>query len=240
MNRTRTLALLIILLIVSAILTQVVGAVLAPAPLQVNGNSTNVNVLPANLYWSRVYGGKQDDRAFDAVTTDNGFLIVGSSKSIVPNTIVGWALRLDNDGNAVWNRTFLEAAGTELRFAINLTDGFLLVGNEFLPSGITNGYVAKIDTYGNIVWKTIIGQNQTDELYSAFSTQDGYVLLGFASSDGGAQSAAWVIKIDLNGGVVWNKTYTPTSDTVAKAGVLSPDGDYIVAGYTNSRFNRQL
>ena len=52
-------------------------------------------------------------------------LVVGSSKSIVANTTVGWALKLDREGNLVWNKTFLEGFGTELRYAVNLTDGFL-------------------------------------------------------------------------------------------------------------------
>jgi hypothetical protein len=114
------------------------------------------------------------------VTAGDGYLAVGSTKSIVPNTIVGWALRLDSDGNTVWNKTFLEGSGTELRYAINLTDGFLLVGNEFLPSGGINGYVAKIDDQGNLFWQTIIGNNQTDEFYSAIAVSDGFVLLGLS------------------------------------------------------------
>jgi hypothetical protein len=73
-----------------------------------------VVVLPANVIWEKTYGGAADDRAFYAVTAGDGYLVVGSSKSIEPNATVGWALRLDKDGNAVWNQTFLEGSGTEL------------------------------------------------------------------------------------------------------------------------------
>ena len=151
------------------------------------------------------------------------------------NTTVGWALMLDSEGNALWNKTFLEGSGTELRFALNLTAGFLLVGNEFLSSGGINGYVAKIDNQGTLLWQTIIGGNQTDEFYSAIASPDGFVLLGLSSQNGGGTSLGWVVKIDPDGNVIWNKTYSFAQDTITKTGVLAPDGDYMVAGYTDIR-----
>ena len=162
-------------------------------------------------------------------------LVVGSSKSIEPNTIVGWALRLDSEGNVVWNKTFLEGSGTELRYAINLTDGFLLVGNEFLPSGDVNGYVAKVDSEGAILWSKVIGGEKTNKLFSAIATPDGFVLVGLTSSSGNGDSEAWVVKIDETGSIVWNKTFGNSGDTAARTGVLAPDGDYMVAGYTASQ-----
>ncbi|HYA77451.1 MAG TPA: hypothetical protein VEF91_01920, partial [Verrucomicrobiae bacterium] len=40
---------------------------------------------------------------------------------------------------------------------------------------------------------------------------------------------------DANGNVIWNNTYGNATDTAATAGVLAPNGDYTVAGYTNPR-----
>ena len=233
MNRTKTLAAILLVLAISGILALVVNAAQAPQTLQVNGASTNVNVSPASLIWSKVYGGPEDDRLYSMITAGDGYLAVGSSTSMLANTTVGWALRLDSDGNAAWNKTFLVGSGTELRYAINLTDGFLFVGNEFMSSGGINGYVAKIDDQGNLLWQTIIGNNQTDEFYSAIAASDGFVLLGLSSNNGGNQPQAWVVKINLDGNVIWDNTYSFAQDTVAKSGILSPDGDYMVAGYTD-------
>ena len=65
-----------------------------------------------------------DDRAFFAVPAGDGYLVVGSTRSIVVNTTVGWVLKLDENGNEVWNKTFLEGFGMELRYAVNLTRWF--------------------------------------------------------------------------------------------------------------------
>ena len=88
----------------------------------------------------------------------------------MPNSTVGWALMLDGEGNAVWNKTYLEGSGTELRYAINLTDGFLFVGNEFFASGEVNGFVVRTDSQGTPVWNTTLGTGEgVNKLFSAIS-----------------------------------------------------------------------
>ncbi|MGD0405717.1 MAG: hypothetical protein ABSB10_03605 [Candidatus Bathyarchaeia archaeon] len=233
MNPNRAIKILVLLLAVLIILTVSISAFENPSSPKLDG--TSVSVLPANVIWEKTYGGASDDRAFYAVPAGDGYLVVGSTKSIVPNATVGWALRLDKDGNAVWNKTFLEGSGTELRYAINLTDGFLLVGNEFLPSGDVNGYVVKIDIQGTPIWNTTVGGEGVNKLFSAIAAQDGFVLVGSTSYDTNGDSHAWVVKLDLNGNVAWGKTYGNAVDTVARTGVLAPDGNYVVAGYTNPR-----
>lgn len=198
---------------------------------------TSVSVSPANVIWKKEYGFVgDDDRAYSALPVGNGYLVVGSFESNETGVTVGWALRLDADGNVIWNQTFLDGSGIELRCAFNLTDGFLLVGNEFLPYGDENGYAAKITSQGALIWQTpIVGGENVNKLFSAIATQDGFVLLGLTFSNANGKSNSWVVKIDTKGNVVWNKNYGNTTDTAATNGVLAPDGNYMVAGYANSR-----
>jgi hypothetical protein len=205
-----------------------------PPKLKVDDNAS-VSVLPANVIWEKTYGGAGDDRAFNLVPVGDGYLVVGSSTSIVSNTTVGWALRLDRSGNPVWNKTFLEGYGTELRYAVNLTDGFLLVGNQFLASGDVNGYVARIDSQGNLLWSTLVGGGKTDKLFSGIATADGYVVFGSTSSYGNESSAVWVVKLDSNGNILWNKTYGQAVDGTLRAGALAQDGGCVMAGYTDAK-----
>lgn len=234
MNQVKTVKTIVALLAVLIILTISVSAAQTPIPLKVD-NDTLVNVLPANVIWEKTYGGVADDRAFYTIPADDGYLVVGSSTSIVANATVGWALKLDREGNVVWNKTFLEGFGTELRYAVNLTDGFLLVGNEFLASGDVNGYVARIDNQGTLLWKTIIGGEKTDKLFSGIATQDGFAVFGLTCSYGNGQSAAWVVKLSGDGNVVWSKTYGQSAECAARTGVSVPYGDYVVAGYTDTK-----
>jgi hypothetical protein len=231
MRQDRAFQILILLLALAIILTVSINATDNASPATLD--STSISVLPAKVIWEKTYGGTADDRAFYAVPAGDGFLIVGSSKSIKQDTIAGWVLRLDKDGNVVWNQTFLEGSGIELRYALNLTDGFLLVGNVFSASGDVNGYVARIDNQGTLLWKTQMGGEKTDKLFSAIGAPDGFVLFGLTYSYGNGGSAAWVVKLDANGNVIWNKTYGGATDDAARSGVLAGDGDYLAAGYTN-------
>ena len=193
----------IAILAVFTILTVSVSAAQTPQPLRVDSD-TLVSVLPANVLWEKTYGGSADDRALHALPVGDGYLVVGSTKSMAPNATSGWAIKLNGDGEAVWNRTYLEGQGSELRYALNLTDGYLFVGNQFLANGDTNGYVVRTDTQGAPVWKSILGGEKTDKLFSGFATPDGFVVMGLSYSYGN-DSASWVVKLDKNGVAVGTK-----------------------------------
>jgi hypothetical protein len=231
MRRIRAVQFTGLLLILAITLTVDINAMDNSAPKKLD--NSNVSVLPAKLIWQKTYGGAGDDRAFGAVPAGDGYLVVGSTKSIVPNATVGWVLRLDSSGNAVWNQTFLEGNGTEIRCAVNLTDGFLLVGNEFLASGDINGYVAKIDNQGTIIWNTTVGVEKIDKLFSVIATSDGFVVFGSTYSYGNGEADVWAVKLDANGSVVWSKAFPEGVDSAARTGVYASDGDFLLAGYAS-------
>jgi hypothetical protein len=199
-------------------------------------NSEPMNLLKANVLWEKTYGGAGDDRAFYATTTADGFVVVGSSTSFEQDKPVAWVLKLDREGNTLWNQTFSEGAGSEFRSVLDLDDGFLLVGNVFLPSGDTDGYVAKIDAEGKLSWNVTLGGGKVDKLFSAVETQDGFVLVGLTHSFGN-DSEVWVVKVDSDGSEVWNKTYGGTMEDAGRAITSTEGNHYVVAGYTNSMGN---
>ncbi len=188
-----------------------------------------------SLVWEKTFGGTADDRAFYASATDNGVLVVGSTRSIIADQTVAWALRLDGDGNLLWNKTYPAGAGSEFRCIINLPDGFLLVGNMF-PSGVEpNGYVVKIDGQGNSQWNITLSKEKINRLFGAVKAQDGFVLAGLTqASEGDGNADAWLTKIDNNGQIVWNKTFGWSNDDAARAVATADGNTFFVAGYTDS------
>jgi hypothetical protein len=231
-NQNKTLKIVLAFLALLIVLTICFSVIQTPLSLKVS-DGTLVSVSPANLFWEKTYGESSDDRALSAVPSDEGYLVVGSSRSMVANTTVGWALKIDGSGNQIWNKTFLKGFGTELRYAVNLTDGYLLVGNQLLASGEVNGYVAKISSQGTILWQTLLGSNGVNKLFSGFATTDSFVVFGLTQPNGENQSAAWVSKLDNAGNVVWSQTYGQPNETALRSGVLAQDGAYVLAGYTD-------
>jgi hypothetical protein len=234
MKQTKVLKILAVLVVAAIILS--VSVTFADNSPTLNAPNDSVKVSPAKLFWEKTYGGASDDRAFNSIPTGNGsFLVIGSSKSMVQDKIVGWAMELDSGGNAVWNQTYLAGNGTELRFAINLADGFLLVGNAFLASGDVNGYAAKVDSAGNLKWNVTVGGEKIDKLFSAAATDDGFVLCGLTYSFGSQNSSAWIVKIDLNGNLVWNKIFSGSTEDALRTCVYCTDGNVLAAGYTKEQ-----
>ncbi|MCW4047043.1 MAG: hypothetical protein NWE99_05730 [Candidatus Bathyarchaeota archaeon] len=225
---------LLFLLIATIILVSTVNADSVALAASSSGTS---NPQKANVLWEKTYGGTGDDRAFYATTAGDGYLVVGSSASLEQGKTLGWVLRLDRDGNVLWNRTYSEDADSEFRYALGLTDGFLLVGNMFLPSGDTDGYVVKIDDNGTMKWNVTVGGAEVDKLFSATKTQDGFMLAGLTYSFSSSESDVWVIKIDLNGNVAWSKNYGWPLDDVGRAIAQTEDNNFVVAGYTDSMGN---
>jgi hypothetical protein len=184
----------------------------------------------AQVVWQKNYGGSEDDRAFYALTNDQGYLVVGSTRSVVENTTMGWAVQFDLEGNTVWNRTYMKGTGTELRYVLNLTDGYLLVGNEYVEGNFANGLVIETDREGNEIWSRTIDSNDFDKIFSAIQVPDGFMLLGATSIDDG-HSVGWAVRMDPQGEVLWSKEYLRGAESTIRQGVLAPDGSLICVGY---------
>lgn len=236
MNKGKTAKTIAVLAALAIVLTiSVTSLNVKPTPIPTL-DSTSVQVLPAQVVWERTYGGAGDDRAFYALPAgDDNILVVGSTKSAGHQNVAGWVLMLNQEGDLVWNKAYFEGLGTELRFALNVDGNFLLVGNVFLPKGNIDGYVAKINSQGEVVWSTVVGGLGVDKLFSAVAADDGFVLVGLTHSTGSSDSDAWTVKIDLGGNIVWDKSFGGSANEALRSSVLSEDGNYVAAGYTDAQ-----
>lgn len=86
--------------------------------------------------WERTFGGSNDDMAKDVVqTSDNGYAIVGTTKSFGAGYSDVWLVKVDSNGKMQWNQTF---GGVEEDY------GFSLVQNKdesLMICGTTNSSV---------------------------------------------------------------------------------------------------
>jgi hypothetical protein len=200
-------------------------------------NAQDNPVKGGSLVWEKTFGGTADERVYYATSTDNGVLVVGSTRSIIDGQTVAWVLRLDGDGKILWNKTYPAGAGSEFRYIINQHDGFLLVGNTFPSGNEPNGYIVKIDAQGNALWNTTLTKGIINRLFGATKAEDGFVLAGLTQASENDNSDVWLIKITDNGQVMWNKTFGWSGEDAARS-VATLDGKtFFVAGYTDSSDN---
>ncbi len=82
MSQAKTVKTIVAILAIMIVLTVNVSAAQTSLALKVDHNTLE-SVPPGNVLWAKTYGGAADDRAFYALTANDGYLVVGSSRSIV-------------------------------------------------------------------------------------------------------------------------------------------------------------
>lgn len=99
----------------------------------------------------------------------------------------------------------------------------------------------------DIIWQNTIGGMQDDILTRLAHTSDGGAIIGGTSLSGisadktegvvgGLTNAEdfWIVKVDATGAITWQNTIGGSADDFLTALATTPDGGYIVGGYSNS------
>ncbi len=204
-----------------------------------------------NENWSKTYGGSEDDFSYGIwQTTDNGFIVTGLSESYAPEGRYHmWAIKIDQNGNEIWNNTYGgDDYFSECKGARQTSDGgFILTGQTWLLDEWCFWYLVKTDVDGNELWNKSFEGTHNGITVSIEETADGGFII--SGSKGPLIMSligcnAWLIKIDSNGNVEFEKEYgyKLISDTFWSA-IQTDDSGYIGTGSRlglGSLFNIQL
>lgn len=173
------------------------------------------------LEWQKSIGGN----GFDLLqsiknTTDGGFILAGTSSS--GNSFQKneeskglsdfWVIKLDASGTEQWQRTIGGSGQDELVCAFQTKDGGYILGgsSSSSPSSISN----------NTIDAKITASAKTD-LYSKSEKSRGNM-------------DYWIVKLDRQGVVEWQKTYGGEYADLLRSMEQTSDNGYILAGYSNS------
>ena len=84
-------------------------------------------------------------------------------------------------------------------------------------------------------WAKAYGGTSTDKSWGVAVADNGDIIVaGRSNSFGNSSDYIWVLRLDENGNIVWQKAYGGTSDDLAYSVALASNGDIIVAGGTES------
>jgi len=165
-------------------------------------------------YWAKAYGGNSWDSAFSVhsvrQTSDGGFIVAGYTDSFGAGSSDFWVLKLDADGNVSWQKTYGGSSYDHAESIQQTADGGYIVAGRTNSFGAGNYdlLVLKLDASGNVLWQKTYGGEQMDGAFSVQQTSDGgYIIGGMTESFNVESGDAWVLKLDGNGNVQWQKTY---------------------------------
>ncbi len=162
--------------------------------------------------------------------------------------------KTDANFNLLWRTTFGGSLADYLYDIKEVENGnFIAVGysksNDNDITGNHGNYdylVVKIDPNGAILWQKSFGGNDVDKATSVVMTDDGhYLILGYSKSvDGDIPATAnkggydlWLINIDANGMLQWQKNLGGSSDDKSSKIYIIPNSNpqaYIITAYSKS------
>ena len=158
-----------------------------------------------NKLWDKTFGGVDDDWIYSLIqTVDGGYILAGMTFSFGSGGGDYWIIKLDNEGNKLWDRTFGGIYDDSAYLLIQTDDGgYAVAGYTFSYSaGRADFWLIKLDSQGNKLWDRIYGGSGEDSIRSLVQTDDGgYVLAGITFSFGAGEGDFWIIKLDEKGNI---------------------------------------
>ncbi|CAM1348935.1 hypothetical protein [Tenacibaculum insulae] len=217
-----------------------------------------------NLIWKTSAGFSGTDKGFSLLqTADNGYFI-GSILDVTASGGLGnaktsakhaggdyWGIKLDASGNIEW-RKYFGGTNTDTCYDVTETaDGYLMIGSSDSNDvdvknnkGSYDFWIVKIDKSGTLLWEKSFGGDEIDEARAITPTNDGnFIIIGDTRSstkdvtknNGGAD--LWIIKININGNLIWQKNYGGTSFDAGRSVKKTNDSGFLVSGSSRSADN---
>lgn len=210
------------------------------------------------IVWQHTYGGNATD--YDAKahqTSDGGYIVAGSSESGISGDKTDpshgfydiWVLKLDAIGSIVWQKT-IGGSSYEVFESIALTNdgGYIINSSSDSPfsgdksensNGSDDYWVIKLSADGTVQWDRTLGGTEVDSGVDAIPTMDGgYLVGGYSISPASGDKSEspvgkfdyWLVKLDGNGTIVWDRTVGREYDDFLTDMVELPNGDFLLTG----------
>lgn len=185
------------------------------------------------VQWNRTYGPQSVSSVVQ--TEDGGYALVGQYGIEYISLHYGsyWnatalLMKLDENGNVQWNKTYSDLVGDGLAVSVSQTKdlGYIIFG---LSGG--NYWLIKTDSQGNAEWnRTYLLNHYLVSLGGILTRDGGYFIFGSGSPGDSWPTVSYLYKMDGRGNELWNKTIGNNSSGVWVNSAIETKEGYAVVG----------
>jgi hypothetical protein len=221
------------------------------------------NFQSQSKVFDKKFGGTAFEKLADVTSLNNGqLLIAGTSNSAVSGNKSAanfgsndyWVVKTDAAGNKLADYSFGGTGNDELRSILKIND------NEFVLFGISNSGISGNKTISNLnssydywaVWinangqilrQKVYGGSQDEGAVKALLSSTGEIYFAGNSSSGVSgdktgfnrgQSDYWVVKTDVEGNKIWDKTLGGNLSEILTTATFTLEGNLAMIGNTNT------
>ncbi len=181
-----------------------------------------------NIVWRRNYSKGMGPLLRDMIaTSDGGYMMTGVVYNTDTNFIVHGGddigiIMVDSLGNKVWSEAIGGSFNDECEHVIETSSGYYVLADEISDDfdctgnhGNYDAYLVRLDKQGNIIWHRDLGGSGDDGAKGLADYGNGTVIVAGAtnSQDGDISHPIslfdqfWMMQIDSNQNIVWDKCY---------------------------------
>jgi|YelNatPaOPRAMG01_1025707.scaffolds.fasta_scaffold78263_1 hypothetical protein len=195
-----------------------------------------------NIVKEKTFGSNYNDGVAQIISTpDNGYLLIGETKSSIIKKSDVWLIKLDENFDILWSKTYdLGGEDTGVSIAPIGNENFIFIANTYTKNygGLFQQSFANyvvIDQKGNILKKQIFNKGPKNKFTRIKPTIDGGAVIVGATSiyEKFPSEDIWILKLDKNADVEWTKVYISPGRYDGGFDILQvSDGGYVVIAYS--------
>ncbi len=184
--------------------------------------------------WSKTYGEEGPDEFWSLAKSGDRIYVSGFSERW--GDAEAWTMELTEGGETVWSETYDTPRSNTDEYVNSI---FVTDGGDLLMTGTTtsdrtdpaDAWVLKVNGDGDREWSETYGGAGYDRVHDATVASDGgYLLAGRTASDGAGEQDGWMLKIDGEGEMAWDRTFGTDRGDAFYGIHNDPDGGYVLSG----------
>ncbi len=190
----------------------------------------STKIIPYEEEWSTSFG---PGSFSDIVAVHDGYFVVGGAPVGGGNGWDGRVIKIDKNGNKIWDKVYDMGGNEGFDNVIKIDDGCIIQGvTDFKQSGEWNIWIIKMSEGGSIVWEKVYGDRGEYQPEDLAGTKDAGFAIG-GNKIVGNLSMISLLKFNKNGEKEWEQTYYYNPGLLpphAKGVVQTHDGGYAISG----------